>query len=403
VAAISFLTEPNFLDKANQYQNARLVIPGKDAKDQRWLIIFYVYDAQQGKVVRKRNFECNKFEDLKKRQKFADKFIKQVNDKLAEGFIVDSQKTNLRNTKTKIETKENITIKEALDLALLSKTKLRAKTQYNYNTYVIGFYKFIDSSANISSINEKLCKKFLKDLELKTDFHKPLGIRTINNYHQHLSTLFQYLVQEEIIKENPWVKIPHNKNPRGKNLAFTPDQQKKLLDYMDKNCPKLLLFCKTMYYTLARPNELCNLKIKHIDMYRPQHLYIPAAISKNGIERHVSLPPPIYKLLAPLKKQPQEYYIFGKGIQPNSEPYPARYISSSYNERVLKKLKFGTDYTMYSWKHTGVVTNYLNGMSSGALRMQIGHSDTGSFETYLKSLGLFENNEVMNNYVELPK
>jgi hypothetical protein len=35
--------------------------------------------------------------------------------------------------------------------------------------------------------------------------------------------------------------------------------------------------------------------------------------------------------------------------------------------------------------------------------MQIGHTDTGSFEKYLKSLGLFENKEVMNSYVTLPK
>jgi hypothetical protein len=48
-----------------------------------------------------------------------------------------------------------------------------------------------------------------------------------------------------------------------------------------------------------------------------------------------------------------------------------------------------------------VVNNYLGGLSPASLRMQIGHNDTGSFEKYLKSLGLFENKEVMENYVEL--
>lgn len=403
MAVISFLSEPNYLDKATTYKNARLVIPNPEAKDKRWFIIFYVYDAQKGKVVRKRNFECNKFSDLKQRQKWANKFIDQVNKKLQDGFIVDASKSKLQETKAKIQGKQNITILEALNLALLSKSKLRAKTQYNYNSYAVGFKKFIDPGANILSVNEKLCKKFLQHLATKTEKREALGIRSINNYHQHLSTLFQYLVQEEIIPENPWVKIPHDKNPRGKNLAYTPEQQKLLLQFMDKNCPNILLFCQTMYYTLARPNELCHLKIKHIDLYRPQHLYIPASISKNGIERHVALPPPIYKLLKPLLNEPKEYYIFGKGIKPNPIPYPARYISSSYNERVLKKLNFGKDYTLYSWKHTGVVTNYLAGMSSGALRMQIGHTDTGSFETYLKSLGMMDNKEVMNNYIELPE
>jgi hypothetical protein len=70
-------------------------------------------------------------------------------------------------------------------------------------------------------------------------------------------------------------------------------------------------------------------------------------MGKNGIERHVSLPPPIYKLLAPLKKYLQEFFIFGKGIIPKIESYPARYIAQQKTEKVFKKLKYSSDYTMY--------------------------------------------------------
>jgi integrase len=397
VAVISFLTEPNFLDKATNYKNARLVIPDSTAKDQRWVIVFYVFDAQQGKVVRKRNFECNKITDLKKRKTWADKFITQVNAKLEDGFIVDANKTKIEKLKQGLEQTNTITLHQALDFALNTKIKLRPRTYKTYADHAKGFKEYTDFNLPLQACNEKLVKQFIRH---KTE---KLAIRSINNYIGSLRTLFEVLIAEKIIDTNPWKTITKTKNPRGRNIAYSTEQQKVLLNYMDKNCPELALFCKTMYYTLARPNELCNLQVKHIDMYRPKHIYIPAEISKNGIERHVVLPPPIYELLKPLKKLKPDLYLFGKGIKPSMEPLPARYVTASYFTRVLDKLKFSKEYTLYSWKHTGVVTNYLAGMSSGALRMQIGHADTGSFETYLKSLGMFDNKEVMNNYKELPK
>ena len=398
MAVVSFLTEPNYLDKATLYKNARLVIPTADAKDQRWLIIFYVFDAQQGKVVRKRNFECNKFTDLNQRQKFANKFIKQVNEKLAEGFIIDVSKTNIDKAKNDILENNNITLHQALDFAISTKTKLRPRTHKTYADHIKGFKEYTTSDLPLQACNEKLVKQFIKKKS------ETLAIRSINNYIGSLRTMFEVLITEKIITENPWKTITKTKNPRGRNIAYTTEQQKNILQLMEKKCPELLLFCQTMYYTLARPNELCHIKVKHIDMFKPNSLFIPAEISKNNTDRHISLPPPIYKLLKPIKDNCNgNHFIFGRGIIPGPEHLPAKNVAQSYSKRVLSKFNLGSDYTLYSWKHTGVVTNYINGMSPAALRMQIGHNDTGSFETYLKSLGMMENKEVMDNYVELPK
>lgn len=398
MAVISFLTEPNFLDKAINYKNARLVIPDSTAKDQRWVIVFYVFDAQQGKVVRKRNFECNKITDLKKRKIWADKFVKQVNAKLEDGFIIDANKSKIEKLKHNITQTNNITIHQALDFALNTKIKLRPRTYKTYADHAKGFKEYTDFNLPLQACNEKLVKQFIRH---KTE---KLAIRSINNYIGSLRTLFEVLIAEKFIETNPWKTITKTKNPRGRNIAYSTEQQKALLNYMDKNCPELLLFCQTMYYTLARPNELCHLKVKHIDMFKPQSLFIPAEISKNGTDRHVSLPPPIYKLLKPIKdKIHGDYFLFGRGIIPGPLHLPAKNVAQSFSKRVLDKFKYGSDYTLYSWKHTGVVANYINGMSPAALRMQLGHNDTGSFETYLKSLGMFDNKEVMNNYKELPK
>jgi hypothetical protein len=57
---------------------------------------------------------------------------------------------------------------------------------------------------------------------------------------------------------------------------------------------------------------------------------------------------------------------------------------------------------MYSWKHTGVVSLYRNNVTRASIRMQAGFLDDKSFEAYLKSLGLFENEQIMNQYPSLP-
>jgi hypothetical protein len=65
-------------------------------------------------------------------------------------------------------------------------------------------------------------------------------------------------------------------------------------------------------------------------------------------------------------------------------------------------MNYPNDYTMYSWKHTGVVFLYRNNIPRASIRMQAGFMDDKSFETYLKSLGLFENELLITSYPSLP-
>lgn len=392
---LPLLIEPDYFQMPHKFKEAKLFIPSKQAKDQRWCIEYYVYNAQKGKIVRKRDYKCNKIEDLKKRKAWSIKFIAAINEKLNEGYHIDSEKLAAQDLENRAKNKKFISIKEAMAIAIQNKKNLRPKTLKNYNDYLKGWLKHVDVNLHINSVTPKSIKPFLNILQ------KKVGPRTYNNYVQHLSTLFAVIVESEIIEVNPWLKAPKLDNGVGKNIAYKKDQQRELLNYMDIHFPEMRLYCETIYYTLARPNEISHLQVKHLEMYRAKHLFIPAEISKNKTDRHVALPDPIYKKLIEFKKLPGDWYLFGKGIKPGLNFMDARYVSDAYRTRVIKKLGYAKDYTLYSWKHTGVVNNYIAGLSPASLRMQIGHNDTGSFEKYLKSLGLFENKEVMENYVKL--
>ena len=107
------------------------------------------------------------------------------------------------------------------------------------------------------------------------------------------------------------------------------------------------------------------------------------------------------------KSQPElSAYINAENInlvREQQTPYGNNALNEALNDRdnVLKPLDFSTQHTLYSWKHSGVVSLYMSGATKYSIQMQIGHINTDSFDTYLKSLGLFENLEIKNAYPEL--
>jgi hypothetical protein len=64
-------------------------------------------------------------------------------------------------------------------------------------------------------------------------------------------------------------------------------------------------------------------------------------------------------------------------------------MAGLFTEKVLKRLDYKDDYTLYSWKHTGVVKAWKAEMIQAAIQTQMGHMNTVSFRVYIKSLSLF--------------
>jgi integrase len=173
---------------------------------------------------------------------------------------------------------------------------------------------------------------------------------------------------------------------------------------MAEENPDQLFLCQFMYYTLARPGEIAKLKVKNIGMVRENCIYIPAEISKNKMDRHVEITP---RFLAILEKKglfdaDPEHYIFSDYFRPGPKPKHPTKMARRFTEKVLKRLGYSDDYTLYSWKHTGVVKAWKAGMSQAAIQTQMGHTNTASFQVYIKSLSLLENKEFAQKMPDLP-
>ncbi len=65
----------------------------------------------------------------------------------------------------------------------------------------------------------------------------------------------------------------------------------------------------------------------------------------------------------------------------------ARY-SSKRHRKLLQKLGYGPEYTLYGWKHSGVIAAYLAGLDVLAIQQMCGHSSVDMTYTYLRNIGL---------------
>jgi len=396
--------------KIHPYEPARVIIPAKESKDQDWIIKWRCYSAvsQKQEWFRKK-FDLNTIKDLSKRKKRAEFLIDNINSALKQGKIFDPQKAQTIRAEKGVREGNIISSRVAIAIFIQSRKnkKMEART---IDTYIsrLGVYerwltgiKLID--APMTMVTTEIVESFLQ-----TIINDGKSTRTYNNYLTDISAFYNYFIKKrkvKIIPENPAVFIEKLTTHAVKHKAYLPSQQTELMAYAKENQRRLWLISQFMYYTMARTNELASLKVSSIDI-RAQKIYLKASDSKNHDSRWITIPTQLMKYILHEKilSSPGNYYIFSNNnFECGPERAITRRLGSYYRERVLNKLKYATGYTLYSWKHTAIVEAYRSGISPASIRAQTGHRSWTSFEKYLRSLGLFENTEVKNNYPTIPE
>lgn len=397
-----FFLSASIVDTNEQkyFRHAILKRPSSTAIDQRWFIEFYVYDVQKEKSVRKRFYNIPEGNDDLHREYLAERICAEINKQLIQGKVIDRfenfKNQTIHNNQSSLLT-EKISTASALEKVLLLKEFKELRTKQTYSSLIESLNRFIDQSTPHIPFS-------LFDIAEATNFIKWLQLegkspRTINNHILSFRTLWDEAIALKYGNNNPWKNISKLKTPVGKNIAFLPAQQKEIIDYCELRYPTMSFLTKFMYYSLARTNEICHLQIKHIGMYLPNKIYLEASISKNDTERHIIIPPGLEVEFEKynIRSLNPEWYIFSRNkLHPGPNKMPTKYMGSCFREWVLNKLNYPKDYTLYSWKHTGVISAHKAGVSDDDIMKQTGHKDYGSFQKYLKSLGLFDNDQFAN-------
>jgi integrase len=386
---------------------ARLVIPSPESKDQRFYIRYQAFSVPDNKV---RPFKVYLINDYRKHPQFDDiayALCIEINDKLAKGCIFNPGRLEVQKiTKPEVakkREKSEPTLLSALDLAVTNKSIYKENTYLTYKKAMRQIEMYLEVQDRV----EILVKDFTEDDARRYGLYlitiKGVSNRTHNNNINALKTLWNDLIEMGIVKTNVFAKVKKPSNGRGRNVAFIPEQQKELLNFMNANCPDVAFLCRFMYYTGCRSNELAHLKIKDIYLMGNDKIHIDRKWAKSSNMRQVIVHPALAREIEAkkLKDLPAEWYIFGTNLKPRATCRDGRYLADIFRKKALTPLKYNNDYTLYSWRHTFAVMGHINGMTIAEIGMQLGHQDPQSTNTYLKSLGCFDNKAVKDKLPEL--
>jgi integrase len=216
--------------------------------------------------------------------------------------------------------------------------------------------------------------------------------RTRNNTRIDIGTLFQTLVDNEIVKENFVATINVLKSTPERNKTYTTTLQQDIYAYMEENDKILLLFVKFISYNFLRPIEVCRLKVEDIDL-KDRKLYVKA---KNSPVKTKIIPEILIKDLPDLSKINRTDFVFTPteiGGEWNTGENDKRDYFSKRFKKVKDHFGLGKDYGLYSFRHTFITRLYQQFAKAvtpyeakSKLMLITGHNTMEALEKYLRDI-----------------
>ncbi len=379
------------------YKKARLVHHNHDLK-KRWYVLFYAWDISKEKLVRKRLFEpINREHKLHRRLQVAEDVIRQVNFELYQGKVLGKGDPLVNNARRNVL---KLSILTAVDFVGDQK-----KITNHRQTYTNSFQRLRNNLERWLEYDQR------KDFPLRNftpddafsffeylNRERKVSNKTFNNYRTDLAIVFNFLMKRNpnLFTSNPALvidKLPVNAR---KHAALSDEQMDKII----KACRKagyhsLVLFIQMIYYTFGRPEgEVIQLKIENIDLANNRILF-PAHISKGKTDDYVGLSPALKAILQAmdLNKYPPGYYLFGQDQKPGEKRVGYLYFYNR-NRKIFEQLgldKASMRYSVYSYKHSGVISLYKATKDIKLVQSQCRHKGLEQTNSYLRDLGTLSN------------
>lgn len=330
---------------------------------------WYVYIYSEGKVVKKF------YKGLAKEESYQDRMLKA---EILKSVVEKELQTGWKPTKKNLPQpyQNHLTLQEAydkgLDLVMQSKIEHYSKNAYrSHHKLFLNATKelkwndtlFIDLDAyHFTLILEKMQK-----LANRENVYFNTHLRYCKAFITHLKNAF-------IVKENRALGILSRKAKKKEKVLLTDKQQTQIIQHFNKVNPNFNIYLKALYHLAIRPKELrllqCYMLKKEKNIW---YLELPDEITKNDKKGIVLIPDDLKKDFAQWDFSHPDWYIFGKGFQPNPIKHGDNRANKIWREEVKRKLGIQSD--MYWLKSKSSNDKMRNGMSLDAVRIANRHSD----------------------------
>ncbi|MGZ3983418.1 MAG: tyrosine-type recombinase/integrase [Mucilaginibacter sp.] len=407
-----YLAKPTETVPSPPYEPARLV-NGNQPITKRWYIVFYAWDAQQEKLVRKRDYEVNKQKTVLARRAWAKKRIDAINALLKDGNHINAKEKKRQELQVNLTQYRDFTIEQAFRFILpIIKQQKRAQTFTSYSSISGLFLSFCKLAGwdqwKIKTLEQSDIIAFLDYVQVEGT--KEIGKKkkdtkvsntTRNNYKTALSAIFTLLVDRKALDKNVALGIKELREDVEGNVAYTPEQIAILKPAIQDAQPRLWLFITFMLYGFARPAEIGRIQVKMIDLNKNE-INLPGSITKNHKPKRIRISKHFRAYIDQLNlgNYKANDFVFGYNLQTGTIPLQKN-LPGNLHRGIIRPLGFGAEYSLYPWKHTGIINHYKAGVDIKTLQEQIGHQSLEETDIYLRSLNLYKNTEIEDKSPEL--
>lgn len=388
--------------KLNIEEDVKYTIPVFKKSANRWFIEFY-YNGTRLRPT----FDLNRIKNLKEREKQFIKARAQIENILHEGW----------DPLEKIEEQysDNKTFEKAIEFAFNKiKTDLRKTTLSVYTS----MFKHISEGTHYEALKNITIKEIkrrdimdlMENIQKETDISNHVYNRTL----KLLKQIFNKLVEYEICDYNVADKIKYKSVEKPKIIIPTDEEVIKIKNYLITNLPNLWNFVFFLFQTGVRPNEICNIKLKYIDLEK-RIIHIPKQISKTKVDRVAVIDEPLYIWLQSkdIQSYDKEYFLFGsfktketkhhgftyKDIDISKTPFPRVSITDVWKRLIKNEL--GLDINMYSFKHLRANKELLINNDLNRAKVLFGHTDLKTTEIYANQKNDIYINQLKSNKIDL--
>lgn len=404
---LKFEYENEYSKSPNKLYSEPKIYNANGDLSRRWYVYYSFRNPVTGKLTRQTPIYggVNTFSSKSKRLELLSIYRESLSKFLQEGFnpyakendflhkIASRLKETIEKSNLKTsEKKDCASIDEAFTLALTIKKKVVSNSSYvNYESKLNKLRKwlkhYLGENARVGQITKKHIVNYLNEVLERT------SPRTRNNTRTELGSLFQTMVDNELIPKNYVHSINVLRTRPERNKTYTSSQHRAIYRFLEDNDPILLLFIQFISYNFLRPIEVCRLRIKDLDI-ADRKIHIRA---KNKPVKIKIIPDIMVELLPNLEEYTEEYFLFTPtelGAEWNANEISRRdYFSKRFKNLVKKKFGLGKEYGLYSFRHTFITKLYQEMIKTGTpyevksrLMLITGHSSMSSLEKYLRDI-----------------
>ena len=284
------------------------------------------------------------------------------------------------------------TLKESLELGLVLKSKtVGARTLKDYTHKVHRFLKWLSKYHPEIKYERELTKSlihnYLNEVLIKT------SARNRNNTRCELSSVFEVLKENEIVKENYFQQIKKLRTKVKAHKVYSAKEVETIFKHLEEHDPILLFYIKFLSITLMRPIEVCRLKVGDINLEENTIRFK----AKNSALKTKIIPRLLLDEFPDLKDKNKDDYLFTPqgvgGVWDTSEENKRSYFTKRFKKEVKEKFSLTTHHTLYGFRHTYITMLYRKLREQNSphqvksdLMLITGHTSMKALESYLRTI-----------------